>query len=59
MNRNFFDKRIKKTKNDKLVKRSSNTAHTTSSDRTVTKQRRKRKNKVIGSGYINQIKKIV
>ncbi len=59
MNRNFFDKRIKKTKNNKLIKRASNTAHTTSSDRTVTKQRRKRKNIIVGSGFIKQLKKLV
>ncbi|HRZ29306.1 MAG TPA: hypothetical protein P5052_00660 [Candidatus Paceibacterota bacterium] len=43
MNRNFYAKRIRVTKNDKVLRRASNTAHTTSSDRPVTKQRRKRK----------------
>jgi len=43
MNRNFYAKRIRVTKNDKVIRRASNIAHTTSSDRPVTKQRRKRK----------------
>ncbi len=43
MNRNFYAKRIRVTKNDKVLRRASNIAHTTASDRPVTKQRRKRK----------------
>ena len=41
MNRKFFTKRIKVTKNGKVVRRASNTAHTTSSDSSRTKNRRK------------------
>jgi len=44
MNRKFFTKRIKVTKNGKVVRRASNTAHTTSSDSSRTKNRRKTMN---------------
>ena len=41
MNRKFFSKRVKITKNKKVIRRASNTAHTTSSDSSKTKNRRK------------------
>ncbi len=41
MNRKFFSKRVKITKTGKVVRRASNTAHTTSSDSSRTKNRRK------------------
>lgn len=42
MNRNFYAKRVRITKNNKVIRRASNIAHTTSTDSTVTKQRRKK-----------------
>ncbi len=42
MNRNFYAKRVRITKNNKVVRRASNIAHTTSTDSKITKQRRKK-----------------
>ena len=58
MNRNFYAKRIRVTKNGKIVRRASNTAHTTASDRTVTKQRRKRKT-TLSKGFTKKVLRIM
>ncbi|MDD3156028.1 MAG: hypothetical protein PHP14_00910 [Candidatus Pacebacteria bacterium] len=58
MNRNFYAKRVKVTKNDKVRRRASNTAHTTSTDRPVTKQRRKRKT-TLSKTFAKQVLRIM
>jgi ribosomal protein L35 len=58
MNRNFYAKRIRVTKNGKVLRRASNIAHTTSTDRTVTKQRRKRKT-TLSKGFSRKVMRVM
>jgi len=58
MNKNFFNKRVKITKNNKVIRRVGNTAHTTSSDSPKTKNRRK-KTRSFHKTIIKSLNKIV